>query len=286
MHSAVLLGNRFPRFGDWVNKGRPDEREALAEFLLRATSAVLALQEMLFREQRCIQQFRDFKEQLTLRRERIIFSSLDLLQLFHQFTPFMSAVRVSQNMLLRMIARRLQLGTSVPNSLRAAVAKLHTYKLPARIVELISQYWLSGGIRLKDYRDVDLHHFALSKRCFLEWRPPEKVIVLLPDNPEVKAEDKLTFERDIDGIRYFRSVFDSFRELIDNVCAELGFITAPIQEELAMRHFGDLDDGVKQTIALWMNDANSATALEIGQETDRRLYFVNRVRQSDVASSK
>jgi hypothetical protein len=276
MHSAALLRNHFQRFSDWVNKGRQDERAALSEFLFRATSASLALGEMRFREQRCVQQFRQFKEHLTLKRKRIVFASLDLFQLFHQFTPFMSAIRVLQNMLLRMVGRRLQLGTSIPNSLNDAIPKIATYKLPEKVVEQIVGYWESGGSRLKSYRDVDLHHFALSKQSFLEWHPEERIIIVLPDNPEIKAESKLTFTGDIDAIRYFGQVFDSFHRLVEDVCAELGFTPADMKEELTVEHFGSLEDGVKQTIALWMDDADASRALEVGQLEDRRLYFHKR----------
>lgn len=73
MHYAKLLSGKglFARFGGWFAECRNDEKRGINEFLFRATSAVLALEEMHFHERCCLENFRQIKPQLTLKRARL-----------------------------------------------------------------------------------------------------------------------------------------------------------------------------------------------------------------------
>ena len=279
MHYAKLLSGKglFARFGGWFAECRNDEKRGINEFLFRATSAVLALEEMHFHERCCLENFRQIKPQLTLKRARLFLWSPQLVQLFHQFTPFLSSVRFLQNVLLRMVARRLELQTSIPKSLRGVIPKIRSYGLPEKVCTITEEYWKISGESLKDYRDLDQHHFTLCKHVLLQWSPEERVLVLLPDNPDVTAESQLTFKKEIDALRYFVAAFDHLHQWTERIAVELGFKPKALQEELDTSGMGKLEEGVRQTLMLWFEDPGTGKTLEIGQVEDRRLYFQNRI---------
>jgi hypothetical protein len=142
MHYAELITRKglFAHFGGWFKQCRDEERAGMDEFLFRATSAVLALEEMHFHERCCLEDFRRYKPRLTLHRPRLVLWSPQLFQLFHHFSPFLSSLRFLQHMLLRFVARRLQLHTSVTKSLREIIPKIHSYGFPDEVCKLVQDY--------------------------------------------------------------------------------------------------------------------------------------------------
>lgn len=283
MHYAELLTGKglFIYFGGWAADCRQSEKRDIKEFLFRATSAVLALEEMHFHERVCLENFRQIKSQLTLKRPRLFLWSPQLFQLFHHFSPFLSSMRFLQNMLLRMVARRLELKTSVPKSLRQVIPKIRSYGFPEEICALSEDYWKKSGAGLKDYRDLDQHYFTLCKHVLLQWSPEERLLVFLPDNPGVSAESELTFAKEIDALPYFVSAFNDFHQFAERIAIKLGFKPSGIQEELDTSGMGKLEDGVRQTLALWIENTRTGKVLEMGQLEDRRLYFNRRTPQAD-----
>jgi hypothetical protein len=274
MYYASLITRKglFAHLGGWVKQAREEEKVGLDEFLFRATSAVLALDEMHFHHRCCLEDFRRLKTNLTLVRPKIILWSPQLFPLFHHFSPFLSSMRFLQNMVLPMVTRRLQLRRSVPMSLNDAMPKIQAYGLPTEIVDLLQAYWDTGGKELKDYRDLDQHYFALCDHTFLQWSPEERVIILLPDDPTVRTEATLTFTKQTDALAYFVRALNQFHECIERISFSLGFRPTQIQEQMDMNHLGTLDEGVRQTLALWVDDCNTGSAMEIGQTEDRRVY--------------
>ncbi len=63
MHYAQLLSGKglFTHLADWSAHCRENEKKAIGEFLFRATSAVLALEEMHFHERCCLENFRQIR---------------------------------------------------------------------------------------------------------------------------------------------------------------------------------------------------------------------------------
>jgi hypothetical protein len=283
MHYAELLSGKgfFLYFGGWAAECRQNEKRDIEEFLFRATSSVLALDEMHFHERVCLENFRQIKSQLTLKRPRLFFWSPQLFQLFHHFTPFLSSMRFLQNMLLRMVARRLELKTSIPKSLRDVIPRIRCYGFPEEICALSEEYWKTSGAGLKDYRDLDQHYFTLCKHVLLQCSPEERLLVFLPDNPGVTAASKLTFANEIDALRYFVSAFNDFHKFAERIAIKLRFKPKALQEELDTSGMAKLEDGVRQTLALWVENTQTGTVLEMGQLEDRRLYFNRRTPGAD-----
>ena len=157
------------------------------------------------------------------------------------------------------------------------IPKIRSYGLPEKVCTITEEYWKISGESLKDYRDLDQHHFTLCKHVLLQWSPEERVLVLLPDNPDVTAESQLTFKKEIDALRYFVAAFDHLHQRTERIAVELGLKPKALQEELGTSGIGKLEEGVRQTLMLWFEDPGTGKTLEIGQLEDRRLYFQNQI---------
>jgi hypothetical protein len=274
MHLASLFATRgwFRYFGGLVQTSRKHERRHFQIFLFRATSAVLALDEMHFRARHCVSDAIPFRDQLTIQRPQIAFWAPDLFLLFHQFTPFLSSVRFIQDMLLPIVVRRLDLRVSVPQSLNDAADNLTAYKLPSPIVKILSDYWNGNGRGVRAYRILDQHYFILCRHTFLEFSPAPKLVVYLPDDPSIQNDLKTTLNKKIEALPYFTDAFNALHACVENICIELGAQPHALEEEMSMEHVGKLDSGVKQTLALWLDESAPTSALEIGQTEDSRVY--------------
>lgn len=137
----------------------------------------------------------------------------------------------------------------------------------------MQDYWdTGGGSRLKDYRDLDQHYFTLCKHVVLQWSPEERVLVFLPDDPTTTAEPRLTFDKELDALRYFVAAFNDFHQCVERVAISLGFKPTVLDEQLDTTHLGNLDDGVRQTLGIWVEDSTTGVAIELGQTEDRTIY--------------
>ena len=101
----------------------------------------------------------------------------------------------------------------------------------------------------------------------------------------MSAESELTFAKEIDALRYFVSAFNDFHQCAERIAIQLGFKPKGLQEELDTSGMGKLEDGVRQTLALWVENTLAGTTLEMGQLEDRRLYFQRRTPGADKTSA-
>lgn len=67
--------------------------------------------------------------------------------------------------------------------------------------------------KVKAYRDIDQHHFVLTSNVYLELEPEEKVLVMFPDNPEVKKVEKLIYKKEYDAIAFLENSFIEIHRL-------------------------------------------------------------------------
>jgi hypothetical protein len=85
----------------------------------------------------------------------------------------------------------------LPPSLRKCADKIVSNKvnLPDELARLVTDYWVDGGKRLRDYRDLSQHHLLLSSdaRATLDAKRKAYLYLALPNNPEVKSMRRLKF---------------------------------------------------------------------------------------------
>jgi hypothetical protein len=276
MFDAGLLSKRalFPRFSDWVERAHEGEWRGMQEFLFRASCAVLALEQMRLHHKRCTEHFQLHRQSLTLKRPRLAFWSPHLIHLFQQITPFLSAVRFMQDMLIPMVSRRQKTKGSVPQSLNQASGKIGKFIAP-ELALIIQQYWNNGGLQVRNYRVLDQHYFALCKHVFLQWDPDVRLVIMLPDDPTICSEAKVTFTLERDALPYFEEAFRSFHQCVEDLSAGLGFVPSALKQRIDLSHMGRLEEGARQTMALWITEHITGSGIEIGQTEERRVFVRN-----------
>lgn len=254
--------------------------EDFSALLYRASSCVIHVRRLAELNDRCVKEFSLFEDQLALGNDRIVLHSTSLLALLNEISPLLSSLRIMQDMLLPLIGKAK--GKSMPSSINDGMKKLHTLGLPEQIKTDLLRYWQFDGSKLRDYRVIDQHHANLVTHSFLQVKPTKKVLVLFPDNPEVKTPRKFTYEKSINGIDYLRSGFIALHAVFEEVATALGYQPSTIENEIGMAQLGILLPPERRTLAFWYEANHSVNAdgvlvnisgTEVRQKDDGRLEF-------------
>lgn len=266
----------FRGLGGWPTgaDGRPPS--LLTQALFRATAILVQLQQIYDGEELCRAQFEQVREQLDLKSDRIGFWSPATVGIVTALSSGFASVRVLQDCLPRLTGQSLGVG-GVPQSLND-FNRLRRSELPSRHVELFHRYWTNGGERLKHYRDLDVHHRSIVEHCYLYLVEPPRVLVLLPDDPEVLRRADRTFSKEVDGISLLQHAVRDIDTLITKLCEDLGGTPQRPPLSIALEQFGDLREGISQTVAVVMNDQAGTSGVILGHTPDRRVS----ARQFDV----
>lgn len=274
MYIASLLNSSglFRHLGDWRKKSDLGNQDYVEQFLFRATSAYLSLTRMQILSSLCIDQYRKRKTSLNVKDERIVFWSPSLVELLNEFSPFLSTLRIMQNQILPLTARVMKPKKGMPMSLADAIPKLDRLGLTSDVTRALRQYWLTNGAIVRGYRNVDQHYYSIVQHSFLQVVPEERILVLLPDNPEEQSQRRITFDQERDALPFFEKSFIALHDLVENVAAALGFQAGPLDQAVGMAQLGLLQEGVRKTLALIIESTEDSSGVEFGQTEERKIY--------------
>jgi len=279
MYLAGLLNHLklFQITNGWKESTRPSQD--LSSFLYRATSAILRLQRMETLNDKCVNEFDLFEDQLNIKDDKIVFNSNYLINLLSEVSPLFSDLRIMQDMIFPLIGKTLKVQT--PASMYDGVQKIHKYKIPEEIKNLILIYWSLNGHSVRDYRVLDQHHYNLIEHTFLQIKPQKTVLICLPDNPEIKSSKDFTFDRQIDAIVYLNTAFKKIHDLTENIASLLGFRAKPLESEMGMSQLGSSTPVQEKTLALMVEIMPTlierdhvrldVTGIVVSQKEDARL---------------
>jgi hypothetical protein len=275
MYIARVLNsaNLFQYLGGWKVEGDNPENPGLDEFFFRATAAYLSLIRMRLLIAVCLEEYRKHKKSLNLKSDRIVFWSPTFVQLLNEFSPFLSALMIMQNLLLPLVGRALNVRKDIPLSFREAIKKLRVCGFNDEISRIAMEYWSSGGSEIRNYRDIDQHYHAIVQHSFLQISPVERALIYLPDDPQDRSRRRATFLKERDALVYFENAFVKFHAFVERVAALLGFQPAAIGQTVGMAQLGQLDDGIRKTLALMIDDSDRISGIEIGQTEMRTVYI-------------
>jgi len=275
MYIASLF-NRMRLFqytGDWMSNSKMTDQREIQAFLFRATSAFLNLNRMHFLGQVCVEQYRQHRDRLENNCDKIVFWSPTLVEVLNEFSPFLSAARIMQNMMLPLATRAKHLKCSMPSSLADGMKKLDTYGLGDDICNVIRRYWESTGKDIKGYRDIDQHFYTIVEHSFLQIAPHEKILIYLPDNPEEKSPSRVSFASQRDALPYFKKAFFEIHGCFENIGSICGFQAGPLPQAFGLAQLGLLTENVKRTLALIVEDNPMFSGLEFFQSEDRAIVM-------------
>lgn len=193
----------------------------MEDILFRASNSWINLHYLDRAEKECISEFIQFKNKLNIRGKRLYFWSPTLSDLMSRIPPIMSSIRIMQNFTLKLLNNRFNI--SLPKSMSSLIKKGNDYNLPTNIYDLIVKYWIVSGRSVKDYRDFEQHYLTLIRNVHFRFSPKLHLFIPFPDNPEIKSFKRFTYHREINGIEYIKSAFNSFHNFIELLSVNLGF---------------------------------------------------------------
>jgi len=277
VYVASIFNERglFQHLNGWVSQadGEAQARRQVKadQVYFRATSVLLALDRMVQLDEACVQEYGDFEVDADVKDDRIIFWSPRLVGILNELPSALSALRIMQNAVLPTLAAGRDKPVSVASSLHEAVKKAHQIALPEPLKNRVLDYWHRGGNRLKEYRDVDQHFGAVVHHTFLQVKPPRRVIILLPDNPEARRSDDFTFSGELNAFDFVRDSFDSLHGLFEDMARLEGAAPKPLGQNVEAGQLGELTEGVQKTLAVIVEANSPNHALILGQTEDRRM---------------
>lgn len=231
---AVFNARRLFQFvGGWITQSTQDEKRPIQEMLFHASSAFVHMTKANALKARCEKQFDEhldrYRDRIGDTHIRLVFFSPQFLEMLIELSPCFAALRLAQNDVLRAVERALPLKSSIPSSMHDAVKNIHTYGLPAEIVDRTMQYWEGSGKNLKHYRDIDQHYYSLADHAFMQTKPERKLVVLLPDDPAKKGRKNATYGEGIDALDFLYRSFHEFHSYADDLARFMGYEPKPLE---------------------------------------------------------
>lgn len=228
MFHRLDLANRaelFKLYASWYEDNNTHDNTH-NNIIFRISSLILSMEKTYELSNECIKQFNLFKSDLKMNKnlKDIHFLSPSLYEIFMNISEILTSIRILQNEIMNAISKQENKSNNkitLPNSMSDFVKEIKKnvdkYNLTNELKEIIKKYWNTSGKLVKDYRDIDQHFgFLFEKALINDFKNP-KLIILLPDNPNVKSNKKFTFYKKINALEFIISEFYALENLINNV---------------------------------------------------------------------
>lgn len=236
-----------------------------------ATSTILTLNQITDLEQKCIKQFDNLENQMEMKGNRIIFWSHKLVNLLNKISPIINQIRIMQNLLLQLIGKKL--GRPLPQYLFILIKNgRQSYDfIPEEIWNKLEKYWEEIGRYIRAYRNLHYYLFSLTTHTYLEVKPAKKLLIVLPDNPEILTTKKFQYQKQMDAIRFLEKAFEKFHDLVEEIADYFGYIPSYILQGWSFIDYQYLP-GKEGTVALIIKDPKRGKAIEVIDENGKPLF--------------
>lgn len=147
-------------------------------------------------------------------------------QLLYRIPTYLNTLNILQDRILPIIALREEIG-KVPNILseyfqkdsngsgrRTYIPNSKLKKFDSKIQNVVQKYWKDHGQSIRNFRNLDQHHFHLVLRYGINHN--DDFVVYFPDTKEKMFED-VTFNSKINGIELINSEFLAFHDFVDDL---------------------------------------------------------------------
>lgn len=226
------------------------------EFLFRSYYAYSILKRMrLLKEKALKTQFEGLKPQLNITDEReILYSSFMTREYIYFVMPFLNTLFILQDRIMLSIKQYLNIKFTKPvqkpnetneyftrklRKFRDSIQKFPGYannnfkilnKFPKTIQKLVKDYWNNHAKDIRQYRNLDQHHFQLYYHSFYRLKPKEEFVLYLPDKitRDIKLHD-ITYNRKIVALELFESEFRAFHDFVESMLKQIKVQPVEIQ---------------------------------------------------------
>ncbi len=241
LHSAFIEKHKGENFLGELKQQDDLFRHYFLEFLYRAHCAYSFLDHMRALSECIATHFNDLKPHLALKNEQEVnFESFIVNEYLNYVMPFLNTLFVLQDRIMLIIAIYLDLKLVPPvqkqgesgqkyrdrqRRFQDAIQGFPTYvtrqdifgSFPARIQQLAQEYWHQYGQTIRKYRNLDQHQYNLAEQTFYQLKSKERFVLLLPDNPEERNYDKLTYKKKIVAFDLFEQHFNAFHAFVEQL---------------------------------------------------------------------
>lgn len=229
-------------------KNNQQFQNLISEILTRSTSSLLHLLRIDQLRTECNAEFSLFEDQLNIKDEKIVFTSVSLGFLLNEISPLMSSLRLLQNLLVK-LARTYEDVSGVPKSIADYLKNPNKYGLNNETKEILKKYWASTGKKLRDYRDIDQHYSVLTDQYFIQIKPQKTILLRFPDNPEVKSSAKFLYDLNINGLDFLKECFDELHSTYEELAKNYKAKPEQHQMNISLNQIGDLRPAKERTLA-------------------------------------
>ncbi len=210
----------FKNYANWYSSYELDEVHNNISY--RISSVIASFEKIKILEDECIKQFTLFEKDtgISKKSKMINFKSPSLYEIFINTSYIILSIRIIQNSILNIISKEeSKRGNkiSLPSSMNDFTKKIDKFSLNSTIKEHINTYWNSNGRLLKDYRDIDEHHNFLVDKVYIDNFNDKNLIILLPDNPNVKSYKKYKFDKKINALEFLLKEFLEIEILLNSI---------------------------------------------------------------------
>ena len=279
-------------------KGNLAKRGALfnhyySEFRYHLYCAYYFLGQLELLENTIMQQYNELKPFIEYQNEaRIAYDSFIVHEYLLRIMPFLNILFILQDRLMLVIGLFLDIEFQDPirksndtdkgynkkvKSFRSKVQSFAAFAtnycgilkaFPKEVQKLVDNYWNHNGQEIRQYRNLNQHQFNLLEEAYIVREPTERFILYLPDNPNERDFEKLTYDKKRVAIDYFKSEIQAFHNFIEGILKVLGVTlekhefatsTSPNASKIKDYNEGDL-------MKIWVIK-NEAILFSVGEKT-------------------
>lgn len=261
MHYLPKLLNThgyFQRLNTLLHKEGMNEssKTMIEHFLHRATSVLVSLGLMYNAEKTTVELVRSYIKQIKFGEDKkIAISTESIFEAYNQIPIALSQLVAMQNQLLPIIQKAFEIKSSIPSSLNKAMkAGLEKYEISKDIVSSINDYWKNGGEYLRNVRDINEHFIALVDYTYFKYeKDPGQILILFPDNPEVKSPKNFLYDTEIDAYAVISQGLQSISNLIDTILKINGLQPSNFANTITLGHMGNLEKEQERTLGVMID---------------------------------
>jgi len=194
-----------------------------------------------------MQQYNELTPLIKFQNEtRIVYDSFIVHEYLLRIMPFLNTLFILQDRLMVIIGLFLDIKFQDPvrnpndtdkkykKKVRAFRNKLHSFaaydtnnngilkEFPKEVQELIVKYWNQNGQEIRQYRNLNQHQFNLLEEAYIVREPIERFILYLPDNPNERDFEKLTYNKKRIALDFFKSEIQVFHDFMEGILEILG----------------------------------------------------------------
>jgi len=233
--------------------------DEIEEFLYRTSSVIVSHGLIYQSEKDTAPRIGAYINQLEFpENKRIAISSDSLTLVYSQIPLAIGSLVCMQNLMLPIFHKLFKLDKSSfpPSSLSDAMKSgIENYGFNQTISDLFKSYWQDNGKYLRDVRNIDQHFKYLITNTFFEYKSaPGVVLILLPDNPEIKSPSKFTYENSNDAHDLIIKSIEVMNDLVSKVLSHAGYTQkAKFTAAIGLTHAGDLTKEEERTLGLMIS---------------------------------